>query len=218
MDWHVDTQCSAFIGHRLIGRGALRYVAPLCKTIPDKEAGAPLLILNDEDSSQIEVDLRGSEQEIVDRLPAAPLGVVEPIGGAIGTSIGTSIEEAPIAPAKPGRPRLGVVAREITLLPRHWDWLKTQPGGASVALRKLVENARRVHADEDALRKSQGAAYRFMSIMAGSLNGFEEAARALFAGDTKGFARETEDWPDDVRTHARRLANPAMKSENRRST
>src|ERR1700739_3037247 len=45
--------------------------------------------------------------------------------------------------ARPGRPKLGVVAREVTLLPRHWDWLATQPGGGSVALRKLVGEARR---------------------------------------------------------------------------
>src|SRR5277367_707131 len=84
--------------------------------------------------------------------------------------------------ARPGRPKLGVVAREVTLLPRHWDWLAAQPGGASVALRKLVEEARRSHEASDRLRQAQEAAYRFLSAMAGNEPGFEEATRALFAG------------------------------------
>jgi hypothetical protein len=105
-----------------------------------------------------------------------------------------------------GRPKLGVVAREVTLLPRHWDWLSRQPGGASVALRRLVDEARRVHADRDAQRASREAAYRVMGEMAGNLPGFEEAARALFAGDGNAFADRMAAWPVDVRTYALRLA------------
>jgi len=106
----------------------------------------------------------------------------------------------------PGRPRLGVVAREVTLLPRHWRWLSVQPGGASVALRKLVEDARRAHAGSDRQRDAQEAAYRFMSAMAGDAHGFEEAARALFAVDEKHFEEHIADWPQDVREHAQMLA------------
>jgi hypothetical protein len=105
-----------------------------------------------------------------------------------------------------GRPKLGVVAREVTLLPRHWDWLATQPGGASVALRKLVEEARRTGGDRDRSRAARDAAYHFMSAMAGNLPGFEEASRALFADDRRRFAGLIAGWPDDVRDHAVKLA------------
>ncbi len=105
-----------------------------------------------------------------------------------------------------GRPKLGVVAREITLLPRHWDWLSEQPGGASVALRKLVEEARRTSGSKDQTRKAQEAAFRFMSAMAGNLPGFEEAIRALFAEDRRRFATLIAAWPEDVRDHSIKLA------------
>jgi hypothetical protein len=105
-----------------------------------------------------------------------------------------------------GRPKLGVVAREVTLLPRHWDWLNTQPGGASVALRKLVEEARRTSGDRDRTRAAQEAAYHFMSAIAGDLPGFEEATRALFAYDRRRFGDLVAQWPEDVRDHAIRLA------------
>jgi uncharacterized protein len=105
--------------------------------------------------------------------------------------------EAPIATG-PGRPRLGVVAREVTLLPRHWDWLKAQPGGASVALRKLVEVARKQSSSADDARMAQAALYKFMSSMAGNLANFEEASRALFAFDKEKFLQLIEKWPTDV--------------------
>jgi len=99
-----------------------------------------------------------------------------------------------------------VVAREVTLLPRHWEWLAAQPGGASVALRKLVEAARRDHRDRDIQRQVQECAHRFMSAMAGDLPGYEEAIRALFADDQARFAGLVAPWPADVRDHALRLA------------
>ena len=102
------------------------------------------------------------------------------------------------------------MSREVTLLPRHWDWLNRQPGGASVALRKLVEEARRINRGKDKLRHSQEVAYRFMSAMTGNLPGFEEATRALFAGDSERFNRLTNLWPMDIRDHARKLAQPAF--------
>jgi uncharacterized protein len=107
----------------------------------------------------------------------------------------------------PGRPRLGVVAREVTLLPRHWEWLATQPGGASVTLRKLVEAARYDNPQAQAARRRQEAAYRFMLAIGGNLPGFEEAARALFAGDHARLAAVIADWPADVRDHALKLAS-----------
>jgi hypothetical protein len=101
-----------------------------------------------------------------------------------------------------------VVAREVTLLPRHWEWLAAQPGGASVALRTRVEEARRGGADADRRRAARDAAYRFVSAVAGDLPGFEEAARALFADDREGFGARVAAWPEDVRDHALALAFP----------
>jgi hypothetical protein len=103
-----------------------------------------------------------------------------------------------------------VVAREITLLPRHWDWLAAQPGGASVALRRLVEDARKVSAGEDRRRAAQEATYRFMQAMAGDAPGFEDASRALFAGDVTRFEEQVARWADDVRDHALWLATDAF--------
>ncbi len=110
----------------------------------------------------------------------------------------------------PGRPRLGVVGREVTLLPRHWEWLSSQPGGASAALRRLVDQARRDNADTDRIRQSQEAAFRFMSAIAGNEPGFEEACRALFAGDAGAFEANTGAWPRDVFDYARNLASDAL--------
>jgi hypothetical protein len=111
-------------------------------------------------------------------------------------------DNEPSAPRGPGRPKLGVVAREVTLLPRHWEWLNAQRGGASVALRKVVDEARRASGDRDRERAARDAAYRFMSAMAGDRRGFEEASRALFAGDRPRFEQHTVAWPEDIRTYA----------------
>jgi hypothetical protein len=117
------------------------------------------------------------------------------------------LPETPAEGAKGrGRPKLGVVAREVTLLPRHWDWLSAQPGGASVALRKLVDQARRDSGDSERVRQSQEAAYRFMSAIGGNLPNFEEASRALFGHDRRGFADLLAPWPADVRDYAIKLA------------
>ncbi|MES2945054.1 MAG: DUF2239 family protein [Pseudomonadota bacterium] len=113
----------------------------------------------------------------------------------------------PEAPTRSvGRPKLGVVAREVTLLPRHWEWLNRQPGGASVALRRLVEDARRATQGRDAARLARESAYRFMTEMAGDLAGFEEATRALFAAEGERFASLIALWPQDVRDYLQTLA------------
>jgi len=112
------------------------------------------------------------------------------------------------APRSVGRPKLGVVAREVTLLPRHWEWLNRQPGGASGALRRLIEEARGKHAAQDAVRAATEAVYRFMSEMAGDLPHFEDASRALFARQAEAFARHTAAWPEDVRSYLQQLGGP----------
>jgi len=188
--------CTAFEGSRLIASGQLAYVAVKAKKVIDRGERGPVLIFDDRTSQPIEVDFRGNENDVLERLKAAA-------GQCAGE---TEPDQQESTGRKPGRPRLGVVAREVTLLPRHWEWLAIQPGGASVALRKLVEQARRTNQDKDRLRLAREAAYRFMSAMAGNEPGFEEAARALFAGNGEAFAENVERWPADVRKQAMRLA------------
>ena len=121
-----------------------------------------------------------------------------------GRQVDLDLDAAP--PVRPrGRPALGVRAREVTLLPRHWDWLAGQPGGASTTLRKLVEAAMR---KGRSARDCSDAAYRFLTVMAGDRPGYEEAIRALYAGDRDGFEAHGAGWPAAVRDHARALAWP----------
>ena len=179
--------CTAFAGDRLIATGAPSQVVAPVKAAHD--AGQAVLVFNDADARPVEFDLRGDLKAVLARLPPE---VVEKRG--------------------PGRPKLGVTAREVTLLPRHWDWLASQPGGASVALRKLVENALREAEGPDRVRHSREAAYRFMTAVAGDQPGYEEATRMLFAGDWVAFDAAIEAWPSDVRDYARRLAEGSWRN------
>ena len=182
----LSLQCTAFAGLRKLAQGALIDVALVVKAAETQEPDA-VLVFDDATGRVLDLDLRGSTAEIVARL-ARPGGTeAEPARGR-------------------GRPKLGVVPREVTLLPRHWDWLANQPGGASVALRKLVEEARRRSGDRDRARMARDAAYHFMSTMAGNRPGFEEASRALFAGDRHRFAELIASWPPDVRDQIVKLA------------
>jgi hypothetical protein len=192
-------RCTAFRGSTRIASGALAEVALTAKAAIDADETALILIFDDATAEPIEVDFRGVLDDVLRRLGRAP----EARAKASGPSTGE-------VRRGPGRPKLGVVAREVTLLPRHWDWLSRQPGGASVALRKLVEEARRGNSGKDRIRRSQEAAYRFMAAMAGNEAGFEEAVRALFAGNEECFRQLVEAWPLDICDHARCLAGPAF--------
>jgi hypothetical protein len=192
-------RCTAFSGTTRIASGPVAEVALKAKAIIDADETAPILIFDDATSELVEVDFRGLPEDVLRRLGPAPSRQ----GYAGGPAAGD-------ARRGPGRPKLGVVAREVTLLPRHWDWLSRQPGGASVALRKLVEEARRGNDGKDRVRQSQEAAYRFMSAIAGNEAGFEEAARALFASNAKRFHQMVEAWPPDIGDHAKFLAAPAL--------
>jgi len=180
----TSSRCTAFAGARKIAAGSASDVVPAVKAALDADPATPILVFDDETSRQVDLDLRGSLDDIVARYAEVP--------------------------RSPGRPKLGVVAREVTLLPRHWEWLGGQSGGASVALRKLIDEARWTHSGRDRIRRSQESAYRFMSAMAGNAPGFEEASRALFARDGAQFAEHMAAWPDDVRAHATQLASDAM--------
>jgi hypothetical protein len=194
-----QTPCIAFEGSRRIASGDLAHVAVKTKPVIDRGGKGPVLIFHDRTGELIEVDFRGTVEDVLERLA----------GKDGGPAPGVQAAAEPEARG-PGRPKLGVVAREVTLLPRHWDWLGTQSGGASVALRKLVEEARRANDGKDRLRQAQEAAYRFLSAMAGNQAGFEEATRALFGGNQERFNEMSESWPPDVREHARKMAGAAF--------
>ena len=182
------TSCTAFDGPRRLAAGPLAEVARAVKARAEADPAAALLTFDDTTGAVIDLDLRGTPEEVVARL---------------GTSAPAASERR-----SRGRPRLGVVAREVTLLPRQWEWLARQPGGASAALRRLVDAARRDDSPGVA-RAAREAAYRFMAAMAGDLPGFEEATRALFAGDRARFEAQAAAWPADIRAHAETLAWPA---------
>jgi len=189
-----SSSCTAFAAHHLIATGPVVEVAKTVKRHLARHPADPVLVFDDETAEQVELDLRGNSAEVIARLESRA-----------ASEFGKDEE-----PRTRGRPKLGVVAREVTLLPRHWQWLSAQPGGASVALRKLVEEARKTHAAKDRVRRGQEVAYRFMSAVAGNLAGFEEATRALFAKDARRFDELTAPWPADVREHARKLAGPVF--------
>lgn len=182
---------TAFAGESRLATGPLIDVARAVKAADDQ--GAPrIIVLDDTAGKPVELDLRGSVEEVVSR---------------IETVLGR-----PSSPPVRGRPKLGVTAREVTLLPVHWDWLASQPGGASAALRRLVDQARRSGQDDTRLAKE--AAYRVMFSLAGNAPGFEEATRAFYAADYDRFYRLSAAWPNDVaeyvRTFVKRLEDRAQ--------
>ena len=169
---------TVFEGERRLTSGPREEIVLAIKQA-ERAATAPIAIFSDRSGRAVDLDLRSSTD---------------------------AIPEPPEEPRGRGRPKLGVVPREVTLLPRHWEWLNTQPGGASVTLRKLVDAARRMSGDADRQRAAREAAYHFMSAMAGNFPGFEEASRALFADDRRRFTGLISAWPADVRDHVVKLA------------
>jgi uncharacterized protein len=200
MNNQSDVAYIAFEQDRCIGTGNLRQVARVAKHWLDRHKDASILVFDGRTSAPIDIDFRGSIDDVLARLPETAASAA-------------SDDDALPAVRGPGRPKLGVVAREITLLPRHWEWLAQQSGGASVALRKLVDAARRAGEDTDRVRLAREATYHFMSVMAGNKPHYEDAIRALFAGDAARFEKLIAEWPADVRDHTARLAERAFDRE-----
>ncbi|MQQ99903.1 DUF2239 family protein [Glaciimonas soli] len=194
------TRCTAFHQDRRIASGELSDVALQVKTLLDQEPNASVLIFDDASSHTIELDFRGTAEDVLSKLPTAP------------ADNATDVAAEPETMRGPGRPKLGVIGKEITLLPRHWDWLGKQPGGASVVIRKLVEEAKRTNDSRDHLRQAQESTYRFMSTMSGNQTGFEEATRALFAGDQVRFTALVSVWPADICDHIHQRAALVFKN------
>jgi hypothetical protein len=176
---------TAFEGARRLATGPRAAVLRAVKAHLDG-GGEPALLFDDATGKQVDFDFRGTSDEVVAR--------AEPRRRTAG----------------PGRPRLGVVAREVTLLPRHWQWLERQRGGSSAALRRLVEEARRREPDRARARRALEAAGTFLWAMAGNLPGFEEASRALYARDGARLRALSARWPRDVREHGLDLFDAAV--------
>lgn len=187
----VDQTFTAFLGQQKLAHGDIRVVAALAAQSGLQGA---LLVFDDTTGRPVDLDMRDGPEAAVADYHAR-----------------TANSDTAPPPQRPGRgrPKLGVVAREVTLLPRHWDWLSRQPGGASAALRRLVEDARRLGAAAERAREAQEALYRVMSALAGDAPGFEEASRALFAHDDSGFDQIVARWPADVADYLGRLAHAA---------
>ncbi|MSR02956.1 MAG: DUF2239 family protein [Gemmatimonadetes bacterium] len=179
-----DRLAIAFEGPRCVADGPLPDVALAVKKILARGSRGEILVFDRVTSTPIDLDLSGTDANVLSRLE--------------------------LPKRSPGRPKLGVVPREVTLLPRHWDWLHDQPGGASVTLRKLVDQARQNTVDAERIRKARESACRFLTDMAGDRPGFEEALRALFAGDRARFEQLVDRWPNDIKAHARTLGAEAM--------
>lgn len=186
---------AVFVGDRMIAAGDLATAALAARA--GQGAGGPMpLILEDATGGVVDLDLRGDAAETLARLPTPK----------------ASDEIADNAKPGRGRPRLGVIAREVTLLPRHWTWLASQPGGASATLRRLVEEAAKASREPDARRAAQTAAYRAMYALAGHQPGYEAALRALYGQAPDAFEARLATWPPDVAAYLRRLAAPAWPS------
>lgn len=179
---------AAFAGTRLVAAGPLRDVLPVLKRRFDADRGDAVLVFDDATGRQVDFDLRGSLDDVLERAE-------------------------PNAPRGPGRPRLGVTSREVTLLPAHWAWLERQPGGISGTLRRLVKRAIEANPGKEHARQVRAALSGVLSALAGDRPNYEEACRALFAGDTARFEALIQRWPKDIRDHAIRRAREAARAD-----
>jgi hypothetical protein len=206
----METQTfTTFDGTRRVATGTLPVAGLAARRALAAAPPHPVLVIDDRTGRNIDLDLEGGEAEVSARLQRVAASLARAAApSAEADGVVAAGDATPAGARGRGRPKLGVVPKEVTLLPRHWDWLATQPGGPSAALRRLVEEAKRANVAKDRQRVAQGRADDFMLAIAGDLPGYEEATRALFAGDRTGLERETARWPADVREHALRLAQP----------
>lgn len=180
---NTPSHVAAFAGSNLIAAGPLAQVA--LHVHAQAATDCPVLVFSDDTGRVVDLDLRGTREDVAQRYAEA-----------------TPPQEAPKGR---GRPKLGVVPREITLLPRHWEWLASQQGGASQTLRRLVDEARKADGGRTQAKTAQERTYRFVTALAGDLPDYEEAVRALFASDRAALDRHMQAWPADVRQYALRL-------------
>lgn len=185
---------TAFVGSRRLASGSAAVVGTAAHAAAAARTNRHPVIFSDLTGRRVHVDWAAGRDAIVAQLHSS-----------------AGRDEGARRRPGPGRPRLGVVAREVTLLPRHWAWLRTRRGGASATLRRLVDEARRRGAEGREVCRAQDAVYRFMTETVGDEPGYEEALRALYRGDLERFTLESEGWPQDLRDHARALAASAFR-------
>lgn len=179
---------TVFLGQQRLLTAPLPEVLTYLKTKLERDGQGPLLVFNDQTGRVVDFNLTGSLDEVLARETPAP------------------------AKTGPGRPKLGVVSREVSLLPRHWDWLESHPNGASAALRRLIDEARKADPAAERRRMAILPTDRFLTVIGGDLPGSEDASRALYAGDGATFQQLVREWPEDIRLHALHLAAPAFES------
>ena len=192
MEYVQNKLYTAFAGNARVVTGNLQEVAIAVKECIDAGNLEPMRVFDHDSSAPVDLDVHGTRAEVSILYGQKP-----------------DNPQPPVARGR-GRPKLGVVGREVTLLPRHWEWLQAQRGGASVALRKLVGQARKDNKEVDELPQARNSVHSFMNAIAGNLAGFEEACRALFAADQRRFNFEIELWPDDIRAHVKHLSPGAF--------
>jgi len=188
---------TAFAGERLLVSAEIQKTLLRVKRQFDKDKKTPILVFEDRTGKQIDFDLLGTPVQVLARLASHPFFVPKDA---------TSPQRN-----GPGRPKLGIISREVSLLPRHWEWLEKQPSGISGTLRRLVEDAKRQDPDKERARMAREAADKFMWAMAGNFPGFEEATRALYASDQKRFEKLIRNWPVDIRRYLNRLAKESLR-------
>lgn len=179
---------TAFAGARRIAAGTLEQVLPTLRRRFQADGGEAVLVFEDSSGAQIDFDLRGTLEEVLARAEQPEV-------------------------RGPGRPKLGVLSREVSLLPRHWDWLEQQPQGISAALRRLVDQARSSDPGKARARQLRAKVSRFMTAMAGNRPGYEEALRALFRGEQAAFEAIVKKWPKDVRAFVLDASREAARAE-----
>ena len=171
----------AFANEKQVASGNLTTLLTSLKPLADEQPGAPILVFEDGTGRQVDFDLRGDLSQVLER-------------AGIHLKIG------------PGRPKLGVVSREISLLPRHWEWLERRPNGASATIRRLIEDASKGSNPGEARDRTS----RVMTALAGNFPGYEDAGRALYRGDRTAFEELVSGWPSDIRNYLIELAGPAF--------
>jgi uncharacterized protein len=182
---------TAFEGDALVFKGPLQDVVLKIKRRMGRAEHSPILIFSDATGNTLDFNFQGAEKDVLKRLEVF-------------------VKEDGPENTGPGRPRLGVVSREVSLLPRQWEWLAAQSGGASAVLRRLVDEAKKKSLEGSSVKQTQERTYKFMSVAAGDRKGYEDAIRALYKKDRKAFLLCMEDWPQDVKAHAEKLAGPVF--------
>jgi len=183
----------------LLASGDVKLMLLKTKEYLDRGGRESILIFDDLTGVQTEFDLDGTPEQVLAKAAADPALIAKFAPGSL--------------PPRPGRPKLGVVSKEVSLLPRHWQWLERQPSGASAALRRVIEAASKSGRAQELARRARDAAGKFMWNMAGNLANFEEASRALYAKDSARLHALIAAWPDDIRIHTERLVGEADRLE-----